>query len=339
VTLAPAPWRGPAMAGVEAFWIEAADGVRLRATRWPCPAAQGAILLLGGRSEYAEKYAPRAAELGAAGYEVATVDWRGQGLSDRLSADPAIGHVGRFADYRRDLEALAGALQAGASGSGGIWAPDRRFVLAHSMGGLVALVALATGFGAAAVAFSAPMWGLTLPPRTARLAEALAAAASEIGMGARPAPFSRVSRAGYVASAPFENNALTRDSAEFARMKAAVQAEPRLGLGPPSLSWMAEALGACRRAAALPCPGMPALTLIGSGERVVSVAAIRARMARWPGARLVEFEGARHEVLMELPEVRNAAIAAIADHFASAARRGVMPRPAGIDATPPASSH
>ena len=45
-------------------------------------------------------------ELIARGYSVATVDWRGQGLSDRLLADPRKGHVDDFASFDADLDAF-----------------------------------------------------------------------------------------------------------------------------------------------------------------------------------------------------------------------------------------
>jgi lysophospholipase len=38
---------------------------------------------------------------------------------------------------------------------------------------------------------------------------------------------------------------------------------------------------------------------------VVDTNAIRALMARWPGSKLELFPGARHEVLMERPPVRD----------------------------------
>jgi lysophospholipase len=38
-------------------------------------------------------------------------------------------------------------------------------------------------------------------------------------------------------------------------------------------------------------------------------------MARWPGGRLVNLPGARHEVLMETPERRQMIFDAIAAHF------------------------
>ena len=48
------------------------------------------------------------------------------------------------------------------------------------------------------------------------------------------------------------------------------------------------------------------LVSLGSEERIVSVAAIRDRAARWSDAYLMKIEGARHEVMMDAPERRQA---------------------------------
>ena len=126
-------------------WLRSADGLALRGVAWGEGAPRGVVLLLQGRTEYAEKYARVAADLGAAGWATATLDWRGQGLSERLWPDRALGHVRRFADYQWDVDALAG--WAGRLAPG---AP--RVLLAHSMGGAVGLRARTGGPGRGAAA-------------------------------------------------------------------------------------------------------------------------------------------------------------------------------------------
>jgi lysophospholipase len=73
-------------------WLTTADGVRLRACFWR-EGGRGTVLLFSGRTEYAEKYGPAARELAVRGFAMATIDWRGQGLSARLSGDATLGHV------------------------------------------------------------------------------------------------------------------------------------------------------------------------------------------------------------------------------------------------------
>src|SRR3990172_2510200 len=64
------------------------DGVALRFARWPAPPGRkGTVCLFHGRAEFIEKYFECVRELQARGFAVATLDWRGQGLSDRALAD------------------------------------------------------------------------------------------------------------------------------------------------------------------------------------------------------------------------------------------------------------
>src|SRR5215831_11847947 len=65
---------------------------------------RGTILLLTGRGEFIEKYATEiAGELLGRGFAVLALDWRGQGLSDRLLADRDKGHIDNFTTYMADL--------------------------------------------------------------------------------------------------------------------------------------------------------------------------------------------------------------------------------------------
>ena len=114
----------------ETLWLAADDGVGLRAGMWR--GGERLALLLTGRTEFLEKAVIPAAELVARGYTVASLDWRGQGHSDRLIDPPQKGHVGDFADYRRDLAALLAAPELSGFGPPAL-------TLAHSMGAAIAL--------------------------------------------------------------------------------------------------------------------------------------------------------------------------------------------------------
>lgn len=310
---ADAPYRADLAQGPEgarAQWLTAADGVRSRLVIWPRAGARGSVLILPGRTEYAEKYGPVAADLARSGLAAAAIDWRGQGLAQRLLPDPLKGHVGQFAEYQADLDACLAALDRRAGSD----LPQPRLMLAHSMGGAIGLRALLRGAGAfSAAAFSAPMWGLQLGGGRA-LGRALRLAA-RLGLGARYCPPPATGARSYVASAPFAENVLTTDPESYARMRDHVAAEPLFGLGGPTIGWLAAALAEIDALAALPSPALPALCLLGGAETVVAASAVRARMARWPGGTLVPLEGARHEVLMDTADRRAARIALILDHL------------------------
>ncbi|PQO22185.1 alpha/beta hydrolase [Rhodobacteraceae bacterium WD3A24] len=298
--------------GGRALWLRSEDKVRLRLVHWPGGDA-GTVLLLPGRTEWAEKYGPVAAFLAARGLHVLTPDWRGQGLSDRLVADARVGHVGGFRDYQADMDAICAAARR-------LGTPAPLFVLAHSMGGAIALRWLIDGGRAAAAAFSAPMWGIVLPRGRGPLARVLSLGARLARADGRYVP--GTGPATLLLDAPFEDNPLTGDPAQFARMAAHLRARPELALGGPSLRWLGEALAETRALARLPSPPVPALTGLGGRESIVTPAAIEARMARWPGGRLDRFDDAGHELMMERAALRERFLEAAAAHFHKAGRAG-----------------
>ncbi|MCF1709001.1 alpha/beta hydrolase [Tabrizicola sp. J26] len=306
----PAPFHaalaeGPS--GGHATWFRAADGVRLRAVIWP-EGKKGTVLILPGRSESAEKYGRTATELAELGFASVSLDWRGQGLADRLLPVAMQGHVGRFRDYQLDLQALVELV-------GRLHLPKPLFLLAHSMGGCIAFRALSEGLEVKAAVLTAPMWGIRIQPAIRPFVGALAASARIPKFGQRLAPGTSLEC--YAATVAFEQNHLTCDADMFAYLQRQVRHVPELGLGGPSLHWAAEALRECRAIRALPAPKVPAVTFLGTREQIVDSKAIHTRMRRWPGSRLDLVEGAQHEILMETRPVRERLLGALNQLFES----------------------
>ena len=95
----------PVPDGAVSGTLKTSDGVSLRFARWsPPPGRKGTICLFQGRAEYIEKYYETVRDLRARGFAVATLDWRGQGLSDRALRNPRKGYVRNFDQYQLDLE-------------------------------------------------------------------------------------------------------------------------------------------------------------------------------------------------------------------------------------------
>ncbi|MCZ4260486.1 alpha/beta hydrolase [Limimaricola sp. G21655-S1] len=293
---------GPAAAQ----WIAAADGVRLRAVHWDAAAPRGTVLILTGRTEYAEKYGRVASDLVALGYGCATLDWRGQGLSHRGHDDAMRGHVDRFSEYQDDLDAFLTHVQS-------LGLPRPYHMLAHSMGGCIGLRALIRGVGFDSACFTAPMWGVLMRPTLRVAAWGLSSASRLVGLSHLPSP-GRSATLEEAAEAA-EANMLTRDQESFDWVRRQVALHPELGLAAPSLHWLHEALRETWALSRLPSPALPCLTLLGTEEWVVDSTRIRQRMARWPGAALEMIEGGRHELLIEDAETRGTRIDRIARHF------------------------
>lgn len=285
---------GPA--GGRAVWTEADDGRRIRLGLWPLGDAKGTVLLLPGRTEYVEKYGRTARALTAGGLAVLAIDWRGQGLSDRLTDDPTIGHVCHFTDYQRDMQAMLRAAER-------LDLPRPWHLLAHSMGGAIGLRAAMDGAPVRSCAFSAPMWGIRIRPVLRPVAWSLSWGVHRMGMGHLYAP--GTSKGSYILTEPFATNKLTTDREMYEFMVGQCRAHPELALGGPSYRWLNEALRECRALAQRPSPALPCLTILGSEEDIVEPARIHRRMADWADGDLLIIEGARHEVLMETPEIRD----------------------------------
>ena len=60
-------------------------------------------MLQSGRGEFIEKYYEVVEDLIKLDFCVAMFDWRGQGLSDRLTLNHYVGYVKSFEDYENDL--------------------------------------------------------------------------------------------------------------------------------------------------------------------------------------------------------------------------------------------
>ena len=309
--LTPAPLMAcGAPASGRAFWRRSDDGVRLRLGFWPGSA--GHVLILPRRTEWIEKYGLVVADLARAGWGALVIDWRGQGLSERLAPDPLLGHVRDFAEYQLDLAAAVETAQALGCGA--------MPMLCHSMGGCIALRALVDGWQPPSVAMSAPMLGL---PQNAYLRAGVAAMARLSRPLGRDMTYVPGTGPDFgLRGTSFDLNDLTRDPVQFARMQAQLVAKPGLAIGGPSLRWAGSALSEMAALRRLPAPDVPALIGIAGNERIVSNDAIRERLAGWATAEAVEYPGAEHELMMERPETRGDFLSRVLALFDRTARRG-----------------
>ncbi|WP_297781034.1 alpha/beta hydrolase [uncultured Roseovarius sp.] len=299
--------------GGAAWWLTAADGVRLRVGLWNRQGPKGTILLFPGRTEYIEKYGRAATHFAGCGYATLAIDWRGQGLSDRLTEDAMAGHVHHFIDYQQDVIAMSEAAKR-------LDLPRPWYLLAHSMGGCIGLRAVIEGLDVQSCAFSSPMWGIHMAQALRPVAWSLSWGSRQLGMSHRYAPGTAGEH--YVLAEPFETNKLTNDREMYDDMARQLRAHPELGLGGPSLHWLHEALRETRDLARLPSPALPCLTILGSDEQIVDVPRVHERMAQWPGGHLDVVPGGRHETLMDTQDMRKRLLQQLCDFYGSAARLG-----------------
>ncbi len=229
--------RNPVPSGAVDGIVRCADGVEVRyarfeATRGP---RRGTVCVFPGRKEFIEKYFEVIADLRRRGFAVATMDWRGQGGSQRMLPDAYKGHVWDFADYDLDLATFMREIVLPDC-------PPPYIALAHSLGGNILLRnAASPGTWFERMVLTAPM--IALHPSQLHMPAWLARTIAEDGL---PLPARRALCAGRVG--------LAREQGELRGQRAdlgprALQPQCRadgggdaLALSGPTFAWLRAAM-------------------------------------------------------------------------------------------------
>jgi lysophospholipase len=275
-----------------------APGARLRAGVFaadPARRERGVCVLLNGQTEFIEKYFEVIDELRGRGFTVATLDWRGQGGSDRLLPDaPLKAHIHDFAEYDADLETLMDQIVAP------LLSGRQPIALAHSMGGHNLIRHLHRHPGRfAAAAFSAPMLMYSTRGRPRWLVRWLTQMMVASGH-ATEFVWGIAGRDPLTMS--FADQIVTSDPERFRRNQALLEARPTLRTAGPTWGWVA---AADRSIAQLKTPGYagavatPAL-ICGAGHDQICITEDARRFAEhMPNSTYLELSGCEHEILME----------------------------------------
>jgi lysophospholipase len=284
--------------------LKTPDGVSLRFARWAPPAGRkGTVCLFQGRSDFIEKYFETVRDLRARGFAVATLDWRGQGLSDRALRNRRKGYVRSFEQYQIDLETFINEVVLPDC-------PPPIFALAQSMGSTILLRAAYEGcrwFDR--IVLLAPMLAL---PGMRRLASTrmLVRSMRLMGLGASYVPGGDSSA---MMTRPFVGNLLTSDPVRYARNAAVLEAEPALALGWPTVAWTDSAFRTMGDMGEPEFPArirQPILIIAAGNDGIVSTPAIDDFAVRLRAGSHLVVPGARHELLMEQDRFRLQTLAA-----------------------------
>jgi lysophospholipase len=294
--------KNPVPSGAATGIFKSRGGVELRFARWEPtrPPRRGTVCVFQGRGEFIEKYFEVVADLRRRGFTVATMDWRGQGGSERALTNPCKGHVRSFAEFDQDLAHFMKEIVL----------PDCQppyIALAHSMGGHILLRnASLSGSWFSRMVLSAPMIDIAEArlgaSRTA--SRAYAEVIAGIGLGSM---YVRKGNDRPVELDPFEDNPLTTDRERYERNRSVLQAAPALGLGSPTVAWLRAALRSIARLTAPQYPlrvEVPLLLFAAGMDTVVSTQAIEEFALRLKVGTHVLIPQARHEILQETDELR-----------------------------------
>lgn len=273
------------------------DGIVLRALAWSVEEPRGRVQLVHGRGEHLGRYRELVAWLNRAGFSVFGHDHRDHGRSGGDQGAPGV--FGQLVGDVAELRSRADTLAPG---------PGRPVLLAHSLGGLVAIRLLqesmadprpvvstpggmsgtaAAGAGDSGSGGTEPAWsGLILSAPWLKTAV-------EIPFRVRLLiPVLRLVAPGWAVPQTLRPELLTRDP-ERARE---VARDPLMLRG-VAVRFFDEAKAAQERALAAGLPsGLPTLILIPEDDELVDPATTRAWAARLgPAAEVRSLPGTRHE--------------------------------------------
>ena len=279
-----------------AYWLHTDDGVQLRVGVWQNDNTRhGTIFVFPGRTEYIEKYGRMISILDGFGFSVFVVDWRGQGLAERLLDDPRSGHVNSFSDYQMDVAAMIKAAEQ-------LHLPKPWNLVGHSMGACIGLRALSEGLAMEACAFTGPLWNINMPSLKRVAGWPVSWAAQALGQGHLYAP--GTDGQSYVLKTDFSKNRLTHDADMYQYFINQARKLTDQQIGGPSLGWLFQTLMETRQLSRISSPNVPCIAFCGDRDEVVDLSAVRARMRGWSDGKLEIVNDCKHDVFSEVPCIR-----------------------------------
>ena len=284
----------PVPEGAEVIWFEGSEGRNLRACMIPArnkAKVRGTAIVCPGRSEFIEKYFRTAEHLLDRGFAVLILDWPGQGLSDRLLPDRGKGHIDRFETFMAALAKGLAKLEDRL--------PRPHVALSHSMGGAIALAAMAEDLvKVEAAAFCAPMWGIKQPVFGFRyLVWAMRVMGRSTDYAQQPGP-----------PETFETNIVTHDREHWQMNRDLTDAKPDLLLGPVTWGWLGASLqifAVFAKARKIRRLALPVMIATAEEEKLVENEAHARIAGLLPDCEHINVTGARHEILMEKEDKRS----------------------------------
>jgi len=278
--------------------FHAPDGAQLRWGHLPSDRPRAACVLVGGFTECIEKYFETIVDLAARGLSVWCLDWRGQGGSERPRRWPSRPRP-RLGDRdASDLALFTNTLPQ---------ARLPRLLIAHSMGGAIALVCLRqfSGLFDGAI-LSAPMLGIRTGRLPRRVARGITGAARISGLGLCFIPGAARWRPTRIPSP--ERSRISSDPERCRVQYGWFSAQSKLRVDAPTYGWLDSAFRLATRVSQphfLSGIDIPILLASAGIELFVDPKAHHRAARLLPNCTLIELPDSKHEPFLEQDAIRN----------------------------------
>lgn len=244
-----------------------------------------------------EKYLETIEELNQEGFNVYSLDWRGQGLSSRILANRHKGFIDDYDVYLDDLNLFVTKIVMPES-----FHP--LIIIAHSMGGHIALRFMHDHPDVVDMAvLTSPMIDIFGSSLSRKFVKLIARMAIKTGFS-----HSYTIGSGDYTVEKFKGNELTSDPVRFTDAQNAIIKNPDLALGGVTYGWLSATL---KSIDILIQPGFaakittPILMVIAGNDKIVSTNAQKQFCTMLPNCKLIEISEARHEIFKETDVIRS----------------------------------
>lgn len=292
--------------GGTAYFFPVNEEDNLRIAFWNLESTKGTIILQSGRTEFIEKYYEVISEFIQRGYAVAMMDWRGQGLSSRISRNRRIGHIDKFETYDNDLIKVMNKYFISKC-------PKPHIGFGHSMGGCL----LTSYFISSENLFDkcilcAPMLSVRANALSRRIVNTLGLL-EIVGLGSFPMRRPSWDKENGWLEEPFEENALTTDKMRFNRTYQLLSRYPELGIKGMTVGWLKHAIKRTNKFKILDWSQLikkPLLLLDATDDKLVNSKSNKELLGQSSLTTIASID-AQHEIMMENDEIRREAWEAI----------------------------
>lgn len=298
--------------------FEGKDNIRINYASFSHNSNNKRIIIVPGRSEGYLKYKELSFDLFNHGYDLHIIDHRGQGISERMAADPHKGYVKQFDDYSEDLNQFISLVSLNSD--------KKTFLLAHSMGGAISSRYFQQyDHNISAAVLASPMIAVSSGGIPLWLAKGVINTGNTLNDWFSKSPWYFLGQGPY-SPTPFEKNQLTHSEIRYQIFSDLYQQTSELQLGGVTFHWLAQALKANSDIFAhIDKFTVPTLVLQSGADTIVDnqaqddfcQALHQVNNQSCPGGKVVRIEGAYHELFFEQDKMRNLAIEQVLTWFDS----------------------